>query len=493
MLQQFSPHEQVVPFKVLALLLLGLSVASRASGQALPPPTSASGDATAPAALWIDLRSHDARFDGRTNDTAALNQAIVASCQRRFMPMWTPSGIGVFVQPPKSIGCGAKIFGAGSRSSNDNGGTNFLFTYNGASPSAGDLQWDGSGPGDANGVGGGLWHATLEAATGVQHGAFVSLTGTRADCSNSRAGHMNFTDVLLGGGNQHGTRDHAVYVDGTCASQAGSAGIRDVEWHDVWFTDATAPDQTVLCRACVHHHFSGGQVYEGFGAHAGITITGGAGANQFSDDVRMDKLTVYGNVVMDYARNSEFDGLVTGDMTITEHAQHIRVAGQVGGTITDRGIDTLLVTNQRISVPVSKGGAAGFINAGATPPGIVGGDVAAARSATNGCLWLGSDGKLSVCRTPEGRVTFSAGLQAPISFSGQAQTDGVGEIQIAQAFAASVAFSNVYRTPPLCTITPTSDPTAVGAFWITTTTVSLTVHVHAAGTIAFVYRCEART
>jgi hypothetical protein len=422
-----------------------------------------------------------------------MNRAIAASCQGRYLPMWAPSGIGLFPVKPNNIGCGAKIFGAGTRSSNDNGGTNFLFTYNGAEESAGDLQWDGSGPGMANGAGGGLWHATLEATTGRQHGAFIALTGTRADCSDSRPGHMNFTDVLLGGGNQHGTRDHAVYVDGTCATQPGGAGIRDVEWHDVWFTDATTPDQTVLCKACVHHHFSGGQVYEGFGARPGITITGAPGANQFSDDVRMDKLTVYGNVVMDYARNSEFDGWVTGDVTITENAQHIRIAGEVGGAITDRGVETFLVTNQRISVPLSKGGAAGFINAGAAPPGIVGGDVAAARSATSGCVWLGSDGKLSVCRTPEGRVTFSAGLQAPISFSGQAQTDGVGELRISNSTTAGYTFKEVYRTPPLCTITPTSDPTSVGAFWVVTTTSDVTIHVHTAGTITFVYRCDART
>jgi len=48
-----------------------------------------------------------------------------------------------------------------------------------------------------------------------------------------------------------------------------------------------------------------------------------------------------------------------------------------------------------------------------------------------------------------------------------------------------VAFNNA----PICTLTPTSDPTSVGAYWVTSTNSSFTVKVHTSGTITFNYIC----
>jgi hypothetical protein len=52
-------------------------------------------------------------------------------------------------------------------------------------------------------------------------------------------------------------------------------------------------------------------------------------------------------------------------------------------------------------------------------------------------------------------------------------------------FAGSCAFSN----PPVCTITPTSDPTSVGSYWVTSTRTSVTAYLHTSGTIRFDYAC----
>lgn len=526
------------PVIVVVIASVSLSVVDASAQVAVPRavdgPTYV-GDLIPFASPWIDLRSRGASFDGRLDNTPFLNRTIEAACASRYAPLFAPNGIGAFGTKPRNIGCGSKIFGAGARSSNDNGGTNFLFKYDGASESSGDLQWDGSGPGNSNGTGGGLWHATLEAETGRQRGAFIALTGTNADCSNSRPGHMSFTDVLLGGGNQRGTRDHAAYVDGTCATVAGSAGIRDVDWNDVYFTNATAPDQTILCKGCVHHRFAGGQVYTGAGAGPGVTITGAAGPNQFSDDVRMDKLTIYGNLVFDYARHSEFDGRVTGNVTITNNSENIRVTGQVDGTIDDQGRNTFLLTNQRISLPVARG--AGYINVGPRPDAITGGDIAASRANAEGALFLGGDGAGLLLRpadnrlyinagtgtgagsqtiilgtpghphvghlklhqltaagpiTAAGRATFTGGVQFPIAFTNAAQSDGAGQISLRGSTSATYTFSGTYTMPPLCTITPTSDPTAVGGYWASATTTTLTVGTHTAGTITFTYHCVAR-
>lgn len=91
--------------------------------------------------------------------------------------------------------------------------------------------------------------------------------------------------------------------------------------------------------------------------------------------------------------------------------------------------------------------------------------------------------------SPLGSATPSTN---PTSRSGQAIIKGEesGQITIAQGTSAARPFLTRWFTPPLCTVTPISDPHALGGYWVTSSTSTLTVNVHYAGQITFNYRCQ---
>jgi hypothetical protein len=66
-----------------------------------------------------------------------------------------------------------------------------------------------------------------------------------------------------------------------------------------------------------------------------------------------------------------------------------------------------------------------------------------------------------------------------------------GTWSIASATSAPVTFSPAFNSAPVsCSVTPTADPTAVGALWYTSLTTSgMTVNVHTSGTISGTYQC----
>jgi hypothetical protein len=74
---------------------------------------------------------------------------------------------------------------------------------------------------------------------------------------------------------------------------------------------------------------------------------------------------------------------------------------------------------------------------------------------------------------------------------GSSTADTQGTVAIAASTSATVNFSVAFQQPPICTLTPTSDPTSVGTYWVTSTISSFTVNVHTAGTITFNYICIA--
>jgi hypothetical protein len=81
----------------------------------------------------------------------------------------------------------------------------------------------------------------------------------------------------------------------------------------------------------------------------------------------------------------------------------------------------------------------------------------------------------------------------PTRRSGQAniRSEESGQITIVQGTSGTHTFMTRWMTPPLCTLTPTSDPHASGGYWVTSSTSSLTVNVHYSGQITFNYRCLA--
>jgi hypothetical protein len=74
-----------------------------------------------------------------------------------------------------------------------------------------------------------------------------------------------------------------------------------------------------------------------------------------------------------------------------------------------------------------------------------------------------------------------------------ASTDVSGVIAIASATSALHTFATNYTNAPTCTITPTSDPTSVGGWWVTSSISAVTANIAISGTITFNYHCIAAT
>jgi hypothetical protein len=72
---------------------------------------------------------------------------------------------------------------------------------------------------------------------------------------------------------------------------------------------------------------------------------------------------------------------------------------------------------------------------------------------------------------------------------GSNTSDSQGTVTITSSISATVDFSVAFQHAPICTLTPTSDPTSVGTYWVTSTNSSFTVNVHTSGTITFNYIC----
>jgi hypothetical protein len=77
-----------------------------------------------------------------------------------------------------------------------------------------------------------------------------------------------------------------------------------------------------------------------------------------------------------------------------------------------------------------------------------------------------------------------------------ANSDFGGTIAISNGTSASHAFANAFTgaNAPICTLTPTSDSTAFGAYWVSYrgnrgNWTGFSANIHSAGSISFNYRC----
>ncbi len=104
----------------------------------------------------------------------------------------------------------------------------------------------------------------------------------------------------------------------------------------------------------------------------------------------------------------------------------------------------------------------------------------------NGNSFMGYSGNLS-------GQTFSlnaaTGAGAFVHLNQTGGHDIAGTIAISSATSGSASFATAFNSAPVCTLTPTSDPSSVGTWWVTTTTSAITANVKTAGTIMFNYVC----
>lgn len=68
-----------------------------------------------------------------------------------------------------------------------------------------------------------------------------------------------------------------------------------------------------------------------------------------------------------------------------------------------------------------------------------------------------------------------------------------GTISINDSTSGSSAFTTKWSSPPVCTLTATSDPHTIGGYWVTSSLSTVTANVHYPGRITFNFRCQAAT
>jgi hypothetical protein len=118
------------------------------------------------------------------------------------------------------------------------------------------------------------------------------------------------------------------------------------------------------------------------------------------------------------------------------------------------------------------------------------GSVVAPALAATGSITTGSINRGA--QSPVAVVTASAG--APASAT-RTRTNGEesGQVSLTDSTSASYAFPTRWASPPVCTLTPTSDPHSIGGYWVTSSTSAITANAHYPGRITFNFRCQAAT
>ena len=71
--------------------------------------------------------------------------------------------------------------------------------------------------------------------------------------------------------------------------------------------------------------------------------------------------------------------------------------------------------------------------------------------------------------TPQATINGTNGQAAFKHLNQTSGHDVAGTIAVSSATSASANFTTPFNNAPICTLTPTSDPTGVGAWWVTTT------------------------
>lgn len=87
------------------------------------------------------------------------------------------------------------------------------------------------------------------------------------------------------------------------------------------------------------------------------------------------------------------------------------------------------------------------------------------------------------------QCTTNAGLALNTHLNQTASNTIAGTIAVSASTSGARSFPVAYNSAPACTITPITDPTAVGVWWVTTSTSAVTANVKTSGTITFNYIC----
>lgn len=214
--------------------------------------------------------------------------------------------------------------------------------------------------------------------------------------------------------------------------------------------------------------------------------------------------------------NASFMGVGIGSITTDALSKVTVQSCIVSGVITDASaVNTFVIINSAVigNITVNAGGILGIINslvsqptAPATATVTVNGILLSALSFITGTPIIVNSGGYFVEEGgmhDDGQLTVNSGgvysAQGDMAVGTLALSehlnnvagnpDIAGQLTINNGTATSFTFENPFNFAPSVVVTPTSDPTATGTYWVTTTSTGFTINVKISGTITFQYHC----
>lgn len=103
-------------------------------------------------------------------------------------------------------------------------------------------------------------------------------------------------------------------------------------------------------------------------------------------------------------------------------------------------------------------------------------------------LMLGTNNLIRMTLDSAGNFGFSSGKGQHL-VTQAANNDLTGTVTVSASTTGSLTFTTPYTNAPKCSISPQSDPTTTGTYWVTTSTTAVTANVSISGTISFTFVC----
>ena len=210
--------------------------------------------------------------------------------------------------------------------------------------------------------------------------------------------------------------------------------------------------------------------------------------------------------------SASFTGVGIGSITSDALSQVGVQSCYVEGIITDASSENAFVVIGSIvtgSIVVNAGGILGLVNCLVSQPAApavstitVDGTLLSALTlisntaitVNNGGVFIEEggvhdDGQLTVNSggAYAGQSDMALGSLTLFNHLNSQQQDLAGQISINSGTSTSFTFSQAYTNAPLVVVTPMSNPTSTGAYWVTTTNTGFTISVSISGTITFNY------
>lgn len=227
--------------------------------------------------------------DGVTDDTAAIQAAVVAAEANRNNEIHFPVG-NYIIAGTVTLKGGIHLKGSGAMGAQVAGGV--VLTHNANSVNM--LVWDGSHVASASGIGGGISNIQCVKGAGFSGGDAIKLVATG---DSYRPGEFTVENVLVWKGNG-GVWSRGFHVDGTVANTPGSKGIRSIRINKLRVGDCSVNNQYVYLNQAVHVISEYLQIDTGSG-----TGTCGMTIDNDSDNIILNGLILNGNLIINGSSN----------------------------------------------------------------------------------------------------------------------------------------------------------------------------------------------